>query len=105
MGLVIGYVVYLLTAIFQGAGQLIDFQMGFSVASAIDPVFGAQSPMMGNFQMVLVTMLLLATNAHHYLIAAMVKSYAYIPINPSKLPIDYLYFTGLVVHVFFIQTL
>ncbi|WP_088228599.1 flagellar biosynthetic protein FliR [Desulfosporosinus sp. FKB] len=100
VGLVIGYVIYLLTAIFQGAGQLIDFQMGFSVASAIDPVFGAQSPMMGNFQMVLVTMLLLATNAHHYLIAAMVKSYAYIPLNPSKLPSDYLYYVGLVAHVF-----
>ncbi|AFM42695.1 flagellar biosynthetic protein FliR [Desulfosporosinus acidiphilus SJ4] len=100
VGLVIGYVIYLLTAILQGAGQLIDFQMGFTMGAAIDPVYGAQSPMMGNFQMVLATMLLLSTNAHHYLIAAMVKSYAFIPLNPSNLPIDYHFFVELVAHVF-----
>lgn len=100
VGLVIGFVIYTLTAVLQGAGQLIDFQMGFTMGAAIDPVYGVQSPMMGNFQMVLATMLLLATNSHHYLIAAMVKSYAYIPINPSSLPSHYLYYAQLVSHVF-----
>jgi flagellar biosynthesis protein FliR len=85
-GLVIGFVIYALTAVLEGAGQLIDLQMGFSMGASIDPIYGTQSPMMGNFQMVLATMLLLATNAHHYLIAAMVKSYAYVPINPGSLP-------------------
>lgn len=74
VGLVIGFVIYTMTAVLQGAGQLIDFQMGFTIGAAIDPVYGVQSPMMGNFQMVLATMLLLSTNSHHYLIAAMVKS-------------------------------
>jgi flagellar biosynthesis protein FliR len=100
VGLVIGYVIYMLTAVLQGAGQLIDFQMGFTMGSAIDPVYGVQSPMMGNFQMVLATMLLLATNSHHYLVAAMVKSYAYIPINPLNSPSNYLYYVTLVSHVF-----
>ncbi len=100
VGLVIGFVIYSLTAIFQGAGQLIDFQMGFTMGASIDPVYGVQSPMMGNFQMVLATMLLLSTNAHHYLIAALVKSYAYIPINPSNLPGSYIYYIQLVEHVF-----
>ena len=100
VGLVIGFLVYLLTAILQGAGQLIDFQMGFTMGAAIDPVYGVQSPMMGNFQMVLATMLLLATNSHHYLIAAMVKSYAYIPIDPSNLPSNYLFYARLIAQVF-----
>ncbi len=100
VGLVIGFVIYTMTAILQGAGQLIDFQMGFTMGAAIDPVYGVQSPMMGNFQMILATMLLLATNSHHYLIAAMVKSYAYIPINPSSLPSNYLYYVHLVTNVF-----
>ena len=100
MGLVIGFVIYTMTAVLQGAGQLIDFQMGFTMGASIDPVYGVQSPMMGNFQMILATMLLLATNSHHYLIAAMVKSYAYIPINPSNLPSNYLYYAQLVSHVF-----
>lgn len=99
-GLVIGFVIYTLTAIIQGAGQLIDFQMGFTMGASIDPVYGVQSPMMGNFQMVLATMLLLSTNAHHYLIAALVKSYAYIPINPTNAPSNYLYYTQLIANVF-----
>lgn len=68
-GLVIGFVIYTLTAILQGAGQLIDFQMGFTMGAAIDPVYGVQSPMMGNFQTILATMLLLATitNSNLYL--------------------------------------
>lgn len=100
VGLVIGFLIYLLTAILQGAGQLIDFQMGFTMGAAIDPVYGVQSPMMGNFQMILATMLLLSTNSHHYLIAAMVKSYAYIPINPSNLPSNYLFYAQMVGEVF-----
>jgi flagellar biosynthetic protein FliR len=100
VGLVIGFVIYTLTAILQGAGQLIDFQMGFTMGAAIDPVYGVQSPMMGNFQVVFATMLLLAKNSHHYLVAAMVKSYAYIPINPTNLPSDYHFYVQLVLHVF-----
>lgn len=100
VGLVIGFVIYTITAILQGAGQLIDFQMGFTMGASIDPVYGIQSPMMGNFKMVLATMLLLATNSHHYLIAAMVKSYAYIPINPSNLPSDYHFYVSLITNIF-----
>ena len=100
VGLVIGFVIYTMTAVLQGAGQLLDFQMGFSMGASIDPVYGVQSPMMGNFQMVLATMLLLASNAHHYLIAAMLKSYAYIPLNPSKLPSHFSFYTHLVANVF-----
>jgi len=100
VGLVIGFVIYTMSAVLEGAGQLIDFQMGFTMGAAIDPVYGVQSPMMSNFQMILATMLLLATNSHYYLIAAMVKSYAYIPINPSNLPSNYLYYAQLVANVF-----
>jgi flagellar biosynthetic protein FliR len=100
VGLVIGFVIYTMTSILQGAGQLIDFQMGFTMGAAIDPVYGVQSPMMGNFQMVLATMLLLSTNSHHYLIVAMVKSYAYIPINPSNLPSHFSFYAQLVANVF-----
>jgi len=100
VGLVIGFVIYTMSAVLTGAGQLIDFQMGFTMGAAIDPVYGVQTPMMGNFQMILATMLLLATNSHYYLIAAMVKSYAYIPINPSNLPSNYLYYAQLVANVF-----
>ncbi|AHF07776.1 flagellar biosynthetic protein FliR [Desulfitobacterium metallireducens] len=100
VGLVIGFLTYCISAIVQGAGQLIDLQMGFTMGGAIDPVYGVQSAMMGNFQIIMATMLLLATNSHHYLIAAMVKSYAYIPVNPAGLPMGLDYGVHLITSVF-----
>lgn len=100
VGLVIGFVIYAITAVLEGAGQLIDLPMGFTMGASIDPVYGMQSPMMGNFQMVIATLLLLATNAHHYLIAAMVKSYTYIPLNPGSIPQGIEFYIYLVRDVF-----
>lgn len=85
VGLALGFIINLTTAIMQGAGQLIDFQVGFLMGNTVDPINGMQSPMTGSFLMVLTTMLLLATNSHHYIIAAMVRSYEFVPINPSAL--------------------
>lgn len=100
VGLVIGFIIYALTAVLQGAGQLIDFQMGFTMGNALDPVYGMQSPLMGNFQLVLATILLLATNSHHYLIVAMVKSYTYIPLNITSAPTGITFYVDLVANIF-----
>ncbi|MHB8126787.1 MAG: flagellar biosynthetic protein FliR [Desulfitobacteriaceae bacterium] len=100
VGLVIGFIIYALTAVLQGAGQLIDFQMGFTMGNILDPVYGMQSPMMGNFQLVLATMLILATNSHHYLIVAMVKSYTYIPLNITSSPPGIIFYTNLISNIF-----
>lgn len=85
IGLALGFIMNLITTIMQGAGQMIDFQMGFLIGNTVDPINGMQSPMTGRFLMVVTTMLLLATNSHHYMIAAMVKSYEFLPINPQGL--------------------
>ncbi len=100
IGLVIGFIIYALTAVLQGAGQLIDLQMGFTMGNIIDPVYGMQSPLMGNFQLVVATMLLLATNSHHYLIAAMVKSYTFIPLNFSSAPAGFIFYVNLAANIF-----
>ena len=84
----------------QGAGQLMDFPMGFHMGAAIDPVYGNQTPMMGNFQIILATMFMLAANLHHYLIAAMVKSYAYITISPSFTPVNGAFYAFILANVF-----
>ncbi|MCL1853356.1 MAG: flagellar biosynthetic protein FliR [Peptococcaceae bacterium] len=86
VGLTFGFILNLITFIMMGAGELIDFQLGFIMGSTIDPLFGNRSFIAGNFLLILTTMILLATNAHHMMIAAMVKSYSYIPINPTHIP-------------------
>ena len=95
IGLVLGFLINLVTSIMQGAGQLIDFQIGFMMGSTVDPIHGTQSPMTGNFLMVITTMILLSTNAHHYIIAAMVKSYEYIPITPTGVSGGGMYFINI----------
>jgi len=85
LGLALGFIINLITTVMQGAGQLIDFQIGFIMGNTIDPINGMQSPLTGSFLMILTTMLLLATNSHHYIIAALVKSYEFLPINPAAL--------------------
>ena len=86
VGLTFGFILNLITFIMMGAGELIDFQLGFIMGSTIDPLFGNRSFIAGNFLLILTTMILLATNAHHMMIAALVKSYSYIPINPTHIP-------------------
>ena len=85
VGISIGFIISLLTSIMLGAGQLIDFQLGFIMGNTVDPINGLQSPMTGRFLMVIATLLLLATNSHHYMIAALVKSYDYIPISTAAI--------------------
>lgn len=79
-GYVIGFVVYVVFATVQLAGQLLDMQMGFGIVNVIDPLSGMQMPMMGNFQYLLALLVFLGVNGHHYLIRALAESYQLIPV-------------------------
>jgi len=92
VGLSLGFISQQLLFVLQGAGQIIDMQMGLSIGSLIDPINATPSPLTGNFKVLVAVLLLLATNAHHYLIAAVVRSYDYIPLlgtGPSPGLISY----------------
>ncbi len=80
IGLIIGFVAQLTFAAIQFAGQAIDMQVGFGIVNVIDPVYGTQAPLIGSFQNVLALLLFLATNSHHYMIAALYQSYEKIPV-------------------------
>lgn len=99
IGLTLGFIINLVTAVMQGAGQLIDFNIGFIMGNTIDPINGMQSPMTGNFLIVLTTMILLATDSHHYMIAAMARSYEFLPINPSAVPYSVEFFIEITARV------
>ena len=99
IGLTIGFIINLITAIMQGAGQLIDFQAGFIMGNTVDPINGLQTPMTGRFLTVLATLLLLATDSHHYIIAALVKSYDYIPIDTAGISYGVIFFIDITAKV------
>lgn len=81
VGLLIGYSVYMVFSTLYLAGQLVDFQIGFSMVSVFDPISQIQVPITGNLYYFLVGTLLVATNADHTIFRALFYSYQVLPIG------------------------
>ncbi|WCK52883.1 flagellar biosynthetic protein FliR [Aneurinibacillus sp. Ricciae_BoGa-3] len=81
VGLVIGFIGMMLLSAIQMAGSLIDMVMGFSMSNVIDPMTGAQAPLMGNFKFILTMLFILTVNGHHLLIQGILSSYQVIPLD------------------------
>jgi flagellar biosynthetic protein FliR len=80
-GLIIGYTSYLFFTVVQTAGSLMDMQMGFGIANIIDPITGISAPMMGNLKFMLLMLVFLSMNGHHYLLGAIMDSYKWLPLD------------------------
>ncbi|MDQ0161750.1 flagellar biosynthetic protein FliR [Bacillus alveayuensis] len=85
LGLFIGLTAYIVISGVQIAGSFIDFQMGFAIASVIDPQTGVQSPVIGQLFYIFALFFLLSTNAHHLLIEGALNSFEFIPIEKQHL--------------------
>jgi len=81
VGLLLGFVVYLFFAIVQTAGGFMDMQIGFAMANVVDPHTGTSQPLMGNFKYMMMMVIFLAMNGHHYLINGLMSSYEWIPLD------------------------
>lgn len=80
IGAAIGFTSQLLFAGIQLAGQLIGFQMGFSIANVIDPASSQQVSITAEFMYLLMLLIFLAYNGHHIFIAALAKSFQVVPV-------------------------
>jgi flagellar biosynthetic protein FliR len=81
VGLALGFVVQLFLSIFHLGGELIDLQMGVSMALMYDPTSNSQISISGNLLTVMYTLLFFITNSHINLLAIAVKSYQVVPIG------------------------
>lgn len=88
-GLLIGYVAFIFFTIVQTAGGLMDLQMGFAMANIVDPMTGVTAPIMGNFKFMVMTLVFLSLNGHHYLLAAIMDSYKWLPLSNNLFQIYY----------------
>ncbi|CAI6027101.1 flagellar biosynthetic protein FliR [Cohnella sp. JJ-181] len=80
-GLVIGYTASLFFTLIQTAGTLIDIQMGLGIANILDPVSGVSAPLFGNLKYMMMILVFLSINGHHYLLGAIMNSYKWLPLN------------------------
>lgn len=75
IGCVLGLIGRLVFSAVEVAAQVVSFQMGFSLASTIDPATQAHTTVLGTVAQMLGMLILLAGNGHHWLLAATVRSF------------------------------
>ncbi|MBF1681410.1 MAG: flagellar type III secretion system protein FliR [Selenomonas artemidis] len=80
IGWLIGFVAYISFAAITMAGKVMDMQVGFAVVNVVDPTSGQQIPLIGSFLYNLAVIILLVTNGHHMVIAALVESFRAVPL-------------------------
>ncbi|HAN10594.1 MAG TPA: flagellar biosynthetic protein FliR [Clostridiales bacterium] len=75
VGLILGYIATIILNVIVMVGEMVDFQIGFSMASVMDPLSGTQMPITGNLYYFSIIALMLVTNMHYELIKAIIYSY------------------------------
>jgi flagellar biosynthetic protein FliR len=79
VGLSLGFVLQMAFAAPVIGAEVISGAMGMSMATAVDPNSGTQSPALGQYFTVVVTLIFLALGAHMQWIALVVESYRVFP--------------------------
>lgn len=85
LGLAIGFSLQLVFATLVIAGQTIAMGMGLGFAQMVDPQNGVNVPVIGQYYVVLATLLFLALNGHLALLRMLIDSFTTMPIGVDAL--------------------
>ena len=83
VGLILGFMSNLCFYIASFAGQLMDIDMGLSMAQMFDPTTNLQVTVTGNIYNYLVMLMMLVTNMHYYIIRAITDSFKYFNVGQA----------------------
>jgi flagellar biosynthetic protein FliR len=79
IGLVLGLAANFMMEAPMMAGQILGVQMGYSLATLFDPQTNADTPVLSEFHRLAALLIFLQLDVHHWLLRAVVKSFAYLP--------------------------
>jgi flagellar biosynthetic protein FliR len=79
IGLVLGLVANFLFEAALLAGQILGVQIGYSLANVFDPQTQADTPVLSEFHRLAALLIFLQLDVHHWLLRALVRSFAYLP--------------------------
>jgi flagellar biosynthesis protein FliR len=68
--------------VFEGvriAGQLLGFQIGFSLVNVIDPQTNVDTPVLSTFHEAVILLVFFRLSVDHWMLRALVKSFEYVP--------------------------
>lgn len=85
IGVMLGFLLQLYFHLFTVAGQIIAMQMGLGFASMVDPANGVSVPVLGQFLLMLVTLLFLAMNGHLVVFEVLAESFVTLPVGGGLL--------------------
>jgi len=86
IGLMIGLTVTFIFDAAQVAGQVIGLQVGFSLVNVMDPQTQVDTPVISTFYQLLILLMFLQLNVHHWLLRAVANSFSYLPAG-APLPV------------------
>ena len=79
IGLVLGFTANMIFMVIQVAGEMQDTQIGFGFAGVVDANMGHSSAIVGQLQMIMMWIIFVAANGHHYILRAITESFVLIP--------------------------
>lgn len=82
VGLIMAFVIYMFLSVFYFVGQLVDFQIGFSMVSVFDPVSQIQVPITGNLYYLVISYVFVFSGALQQVLKTVFYSYTLVP--PGK---------------------
>jgi flagellar biosynthetic protein FliR len=80
LGLIVGFVAYLVFMGIQFAGEIIDMQIGFAVANVISPQTQQQVTVIGELELTLATLVFLISNSHLLMLQGIGGSFHLVPL-------------------------
>ena len=75
IGFILSLSVQIIFAGIQMGGELVSFEMGFSMASVVDPQSGVSTPVISQFIYFMSILIFLAMDAHHWFFRAVSQSF------------------------------
>ena len=84
-GLLIGFSAYICNSIVVFAGNLIDMDIGLSMATEFNPSMNTESTITGNFYYYIILLLLMVSDMHTYLLRAVCDSFSVVKLGGAKL--------------------
>jgi flagellar biosynthetic protein FliR len=81
VGITIGFGIGLVFAGVRYAGELIGYDMGFSIAASFDPETNASVPVIGEVLYTFTALIFILLNGHHFVLEALTLSYGAVPIG------------------------
>lgn len=95
VGLSIGFVAKLVMSIIYMAGEFMDREMGFAMATNFDPNAGVNVTITAELYDKMIYLVILITNLHFYILKAIAQSFELIPVGKVTINPVYLYSTVL----------